>query len=723
MRLVGLLRAGGSGEGGNARRGAAPARGAARGLMHSRGMFRTHPLAGPAGRSATAQANRHRQRVFFGVLLLAMIGSLGYVFQRPALYQATARWQFVFPEPGASAEQSAPAGAASAFLTELQVLTSRPLMEQLHAALEAGGAAASPASAAAPGSGTASGASADPVDALQRSLAVRPVPGTTIVEVQAVGPRPAPLPTAINTLFELYRRQLDERYQERSGDDHVKARDEADAFAAKVAQQRAALNAFRQRHAIVSGERDENELVSRFKGQSAAYNAANDKRVAADARLQALRDAAATGRAPQRVRENPALQQLEQRHAQARDELRTMERSYTEAYMTLDPNAKALRARVASLEEQLGQARQAALQAALAEAELEATAARSAADQFSGQMSSARRGVQDFSARMAEHRSMQDTLERLEKLRGAAETRAAALETSGRRIAPSVVELERAAVPQRPWQPDYERDALFAIGGSIGVAVLALGVLALVNRPDPPPPQVVLAAQAWDDVDTRPWVRTRSLGPAATGLVLGEPTPMPMPTPIPAGLLPGSPLPRELDDAEIEALLDAAAPAMRPVLVALLVGLRDDELMALERSALEREPPALRLPDRSLPLTEPLVAILSGPAAPDAAAHAHAPLLIDPAGARLGSTQIDASVVFAAHDAGLARAFEVTPAALRHSFVAHLVRQGARFADLARWTGPMALAELAPYGSIAPGTPKRPADQIDPLLPALRRIA
>ncbi len=665
------------------------------------------------GRSATAQANRRRQFVFFGVLALSMLASLGYVFQRPALYLATARWQFVFPESNAgaplpdSAQAQAPGGAGAAFLTELQVVTSRPLFEKLSVALEAGGAS-SPAQA-----------SADPVDALQRAIDVRPVPGTTIVEVRAVGPRPAPLPTAINTLFELYRQHLDGRYQERSGGDHVKAREEADALAAKAAQQRIAINAFRQRHAIVSGERDENEVLARFKGQSTAFNAANDKRVAADARLQALRDAAATGKVAPRVRENPALAALEQRYASARDEMRTMERSYTEAYMTLDPNAKALRARVASLEEQLVQARQAAQQSALAEAEIDSSSARAAADQLSGQMSSARRGVQDFSARMTEHRAMQDDLERIEKLRGAAETRATALESGSRRIAPSVVVLEPASMPQGPWQPDYQRDAGIAVAGSIGLAMLSLGMLAMLHRPDPPPTLagVMLPPPAWDEVDTRPWVQQRTLGPPMSGLVLGQPPPTP------AGLIAANPMPRELDEGEVAALLDAAAPAMRAVLVALLCGLRDDELMALARRDLDPAAPALHLPDRSVPLTPALLDIFRSTASVDASDAADAPLLTDPRGARLGSAEIDASVVFAAHDAGLARAFEVTPAALRHTFVAHLVRQGARFADLSRWTGKMALADLAPYGAISSLAPKRAAEQIDPLLPALRQLA
>jgi uncharacterized protein involved in exopolysaccharide biosynthesis len=677
-------------------------------------MARIRTLLLADGRSATARANRRRQLVFGSVLALSLLVSLVYVFQRPAQYLATARWQFVFPgtvEPsadGAAAAGATPAGSP-AFLTELQVVTSRPLVERLHAALQAGGVAT--------GSAATRPAGADPVDALQRALDVRPVAGTTIVEVRAVGDRPAPLPVMVNTLFDLYRRHLDERYQTRSGADHVKAREEAEALAAKVTERRAAVNAFRERHAIVSGERDENEVLARFKGQSVALNAANEKLVAAEAKLRSLSDSAASGKASARARDNPGLVQLEQRTAQAREELRTMERSYTEAYMTLDPNAKALRTRVAVLEEQLGQARKAAQQQALADAEEEAATARLAVDRVGKQMGSARQGVQSFSARMAEYKSMQDELDRLEKMQGAAQARATALEAGSRRIAPSVSLLEPAATPQSPWRPDYHGDALIAGAGSLGLALLALFLVELLNRPEvarPAQATPIFPPPGWDDVDTRPWVQQRTLGPGMQGFALAQPAPAPV------GLMIGAdPPPRELDDEEVGLLLEAAAPSMRPFLVGLLSGLQVDELVGLDRADVDPSGPLLRLPERSVHLQGPLLALLANASAEAAPA---APWRAAAHGRRLSSADVDAGVVFAAHDAGLPGAAQINAAALRHTFVASLVRQGARFADLARWTGKLSPSELTPYAAMAPSAPKRAAEQVDPVLPALRRF-
>jgi integrase len=236
----------------------------------------------------------------------------------------------------------------------------------------------------------------------------------------------------------------------------------------------------------------------------------------------------------------------------------------------------------------------------------------------------------------------------------------------------------------------------------------------MLNRPELPPPlPVPPLPPSWDDVDTRPWVRG-TLGPPATAYALPPGTAQ-------VQLLEARSLPRELEPDEVAALLAAAPPDALPVLAALLSGVDVDELVALDRGDIDRSVPVLRLPDRGLALAGPLRQWLAG-ADGDAPAP-DAPLLADAQGQRLSGSDIDAIVVVAAHDAGLARAGEIDAAALRHTYVAHLVRQGARFSDLARWAGKLPLAALARYGPLAPAGPKRPADDIDPMLPALRRLA
>jgi len=70
-------------------------------------------------------------------------------------------------------------------------------------------------------------------------------------------------------------------------------------------------------------------------------------------------------------------------------------------------------------------------------------------------------------------------------------------------------------------------------------------------------------------------------------------------------------------------------------------------------------------------------------------------------------------VAAAAHDAGIAVPAEVTPDALRHTYLAFLVRQGARFADLARIAGYLPPAALMAYGPLSPPGPGRAIEGIE----------
>jgi len=62
----------------------------------------------------------------------------------------------------------------------------------------------------------------------------------------------------------------------------------------------------------------------------------------------------------------------------------------------------------------------------------------------------------------------------------------------------------------------------------------------------------------------------------------------------------------------------------------------------------------------------------------------------------------------------------VTLRTLRHTYLVYLLRQGIRFADIGRIVGRLPQEELAGYMRFAPSQPRRPLEQIDLVLPALR---
>jgi len=88
-------------------------------------------------------------------------------------------------------------------------------------------------------------------------------------------------------------------------------------------------------------------------------------------------------------------------------------------------------------------------------------------------------------------------------------------------------------------------------------------------------------------------------------------------------------------------------------------------------------------------------------------------------GGALAAEALAAALLVAAHDAAIEQAHELTPQALRHTFVAFLVRQGARFADVTRVVGPLDADLLSAYSQLAPAGARREANQVQWVFPAL----
>jgi integrase len=255
--------------------------------------------------------------------------------------------------------------------------------------------------------------------------------------------------------------------------------------------------------------------------------------------------------------------------------------------------------------------------------------------------------------------------------------------------------LEPASTPQSAWRPLYARDAAIAVAASLLLALLVVWVVEFFNRSDAQP--AIVMGRAWTPMAPGP----------------ERPPPLAVATP---GLLPGvATLPRELDDGEVRALIEAAVSEARPALVALLSGLQLEEILALRGRDIDAASRQIRLPGRSAPLAEPLACLFDPKAEPDA------PVFRKADGGGLTAEELEANVAFAAHDARLIQPEEVSAAALRHTYIAYLVRQGARFGDLGRLIGRLPAEAMAAYGPLAPPGAKRPLEEIDPILPALRR--
>ena len=661
------------------------------------------------GEAATRRSNRRRLRVFLLVFALVLIPGLLWNFLRPAEYMATARVQITpggalpqqqAAQPGAPAEGGGSGWAETELLTQVQKLTSRPLLEKVAETLRTQGHPLPDGDA--------------PVQ-LQEMIRAVPVNGTEVVELQAIGTRPEQLAAALNGLVEASRGEMKTSYDAAATESLAQARREAERLGREVRERRAQLEAFRGQNELLSPEREENDAVARLKGLSASLNTANEKAAVADARLRALRETAASGKGSLSLKDDPALAGLVQQGMQIRDQIREMERVYTPAFMEMDPRARSLRARLAETERLIEAQRVNGLQTAQVAAQEELSQARKTVEQLQAQIAAQKAGLQKFSSRFTQAKSLEEDLAQLERASRQAMERAARLEASERSREPVYTLLESAHVPRAPFRPDYLLDGTIVFGVAFGLGLLAMWFVELFHRQAPArapaATTTVIVPPQWAPPGSHPGAAALPGMAAAVGGML--------PAGGPAAMLAAAPqpLPRELGQDEAAALLAAAGEA-RFAVALLLLGLTTEELVALREADLPADGARLQVGGparRVLAVPAWLAACRPAPTgAPDA------PLLRDASGAALSAADVESMLTCAALDAGLAGAAAISAEALRHTGIAWLVRQGLRFSELAGLVGRPSAEALAGYADLAPDGPKRGLAEIEPLMPALR---
>jgi uncharacterized protein involved in exopolysaccharide biosynthesis len=645
-------------------------------------------------------AMRRRVLVFFGVFLVCAAASLAYTFMRPAIYMADARVQVTPSDLRPSGAASGPRDMSQAFLMELQILSSRPLLEKVAKRLA--------------GANTAVNVE-EQVLSLQEMLSVKPVEGTNVVLLEARSPDRLAVARLVNTVIDVYRETQAVTGKSAEETQLADARETVRLMDEKVAAKRRAAEEFRIRSNIVSAERDENETLSRLKGLGTSLAAAAEREAKAEGRVRALEQAANDSKRTVQSKDNPTVAGMEVRLSQLREEWRAMERQFTPQYLDMDQNARGLKQRIANLEQQIDVERQKSQQSALAEARDELASVKTSSQRLQQQLTDDRQNVQGFTRRFAEFKVMQDELKGLDEMRQVARQRLITLEATATERKPRMMVVEPAAIPESAWRPLYARDAGIAVVASLLLGFLAVWFVEFFNRTEP-----VLAGPS-TVIIPQPWMQgSHSHGPALGGAPAAQALAHHPGGPAEVGLL-ARPLPRELTQREVQMLLAAASPEHLLVLVCLLCGLGPEEIAALRVEHLHIEADgahSLHIPGES-PRVLSLIGPLAGlSAAADPAAQA-LPLIPAANGQPLKTDDIAAAVTSSAFDSGLDQPQSITPESLRHTYVAFLVRQGLKFGDMGRIVGKLspdmlnALAPLAPHGE------RRPISDIVRMMPAV----
>lgn len=530
-------------------------------------------------------------------------------------------------------------------------------------------------------------------------LQVKPVADTHLVEMRAEGSSPEILPALINTWIDVY---LDARAAEveTSKAQTVQiVKDELAEQEKKIAAARTALTEFRNTYDISSTERQENAVLARLNGLTAALNNASEAEVKAKARLNAVEKAIAEGQAVVPSDEQRTLENLEQRLQQLQEKLAEFDQRYTREYLAKQPSMRYLPEEIKKLEREIESKRHFGKRIVHTDAAQEYEAAKMTLARIRRQLDEHKRMASEFSARFAQHESLKADLDGLEKIYRETQERLVQVESRPVDKYPQVTVIDRAFLSREPISPDYNRDALIVVTGSVLLGLFAVWIAEFLTPSARRQPEwAVSNIPSYRDFGLNR-LDLPSISPERLEQIRNHNRRLPT-------------FVRELTDTDLIALLEAANAIGKQLIALLLSGATLEEAAALTPDDLNVENRTIRLPGteaRIVPIDDRSIYLMNGhdkfPSW-----HTENPLTTD---------DLSAILSVAAIDAGLSHPEEINAEAIRHTYIVYLIRQGLKLSELEKIVGPIPPTKLVEYGRYSPPRPGLSFDEIDRMHPAL----
>jgi uncharacterized protein involved in exopolysaccharide biosynthesis len=638
-----------------------------------------------------------RFRVFALVFLLVLAGGSAWNFTRPALYRATATVLIEVPE-GIGYSAGADGADPQNLAVQGRILLAQDLLQET---LER-------AARTAPETGEL-----DP-EALRARLDVQPTPGTNLVALSATGSEPRQLAVLVNAWTQAYLERRQAQVERDVDGTLARLQDEYARLDAQKRAQAATLDRYRLEHGIDTMERDGNQALARLKALTKELETARAEQVKAESQRAALEEAIDRGEPVVPPAEQGTLEQLETEAGKLRAQLAGLAKRYTKVYLENEPTLKELPIQLDQLEARIKEQRAKGRDFLRSTLTREVERARRQSRVLEQELAVQRAEASGFTARFARYETLKKDLEQIDELHRGLEQRLVEVKTKAPARYAQVKVLEPAFVPSRPFQPDYWRDFSYTLAVAGLTALLAVLLTEFLTRrertADEQLPVTGVRVFAGDsrlsvDRDT-----------AAAGALLSQGQDQGA---IPADDRPLS-LPgigrRELLAGEVRALLELADSATRQLMGLVLSGITPAECVLLDVRAIDLAAGTVQAPGdgRIIRLSPALAALFGG----------HRPLPLwsdDPAGG--GAAGLLARIGLLAHDAGLSHPDEVDAAALRHTYICYLVRQGTRLTEIERIIGRLPAAELARYAVYSPAGAAKPLAQVALSYPACSALA
>ena len=642
----------------------------------------------------SSQVPRRRARSlaiwFLAAFALVVVPASIWNFSRPPVYRAAAAVLTIVPQSRSGFGDTSP--DLQHVTIQRQLLLGRQLLEGTLERVKDGDAGAD---------------LLDPPvltpDDLRPLLAVDPIPNTNLVEMSATGGKPRLLAALVNDWLAAYEALRQQEIERQIGDRLTKLDEQAQHLELKLSDKRALLETFRQRHDIVTLERDNNQALSRLNTLQASLADAEDELIKTKAELKSIQAAIANGQELMPKEQAAELGQLQTEAAELRVKVAEMRKRYTQMFIESDPNKRALPEQLARLEARIAELKRQGLRDVVTDARQSVDAATGRMLTLKRELSAQKLVASRFSTSFSGYEDLRSDLEALEEMQRETESERVALEAQAIDGYPQVEIIEPAYAPRDPFSPPYMRDLALSVFGGVAAGLATVLMLLFLDakargaQASVPVTGVrIWSEQARREDDQRGHLPRRDDVPGLTAA--------------PVGALPDPGL-RQLMGGEVEALWDLAADSERQLIGLLLAGVRVDELAALtaEDFDLSACTVALAAGPRRLCLPPTLCRLLASAR----------PLPAWQGAAEGGLDELLHRIPLLAMDAGLAHAAEVDAAALRHTYLVFLVRQGARLTELHRVAGPMGAAEIQRYAPYSPSGVSRPLEQLELIYPAL----
>lgn len=653
-------------------------------------------IQGPSAAEAAGPVRWRRWKVFLGVLLLGCVVGLAIVYGREPLYRASASVLTVKPKAVDARSEEADTEHVA---IQGRLLLGEELLGRLGEALSAAGRR-----------------DFTEVNILRSMLSAIPIPETNLLELRAEGGDPQLLQRMVNAWAETYETFRAEEIEAATGRTTAELEEEQASLQSKIDTARNELTAFREANDIVSLERGENRNLSRLTGLNDSLNKAQERLAEARAKFAAIQNAIAKGETVVPPEHKSELTKKQLDVERLRDHIQSLGQKFTQRYIDRDPALKALPGVLRELERDLERAVRIGQRTMIDEAQQDIETARGAVESLEMQLAEHQGKVQVFTDRFKEFKSLEEGLKRLEMLYGDIEERLAKIQVRNFKKYPPIQVVDWATIPTRPIYPNYERDLLIALAAALALALFATWLLEYLTgrsgmQHAPYTGMRIYTPAHGPQLSGGGAVDALNHAPATPASLPHQSTPAAV-RPVDSAPPPNLPImPRELSLPEVQALLNISDRLTGGYCALLLSGVSPVELPLMHAPCIDREAGVVSVPGafpRDLEV---------GPGAWER---------LDAFIARLAqgsislpTEELDANMAVAAADAGIANPITVNAAALWHTYVLFLVRQGARLSDLPQRVGNLAPDVQLALAYFSPPGENRPLAGINYVYPTL----